>query len=54
MYNLKVHQRNKHGNQLNKAPTTLSVGPDGGRAPTTYHAPGPEVGRAPTTVSVPP
>ena len=39
LYNLKVHQRNKHGNQPYRAPTKMSVGPYGSRAPTTVSIP---------------
>ena len=46
--------QNQYHGPYSRAPTTISVAQDGGRAPTTYYAPGPEVGRAPTTVSVPP
>jgi hypothetical protein len=46
--------QNQYHSPYSRAPTTISVGQDGGRAPTTYYAPGPEVGRAPSTVSVPP
>jgi hypothetical protein len=46
--------QNQYYGPYSRAPTTISVGQDGGRAPTTYYASGPEVGWAPTTVSVPP
>ena len=39
LYNLNVHQRNKHGNQPYRAPTKMSVGPNGSRAPTTVSIP---------------
>jgi hypothetical protein len=38
-YNLRRHIKNKHENKPNRAPTTLSVGQDGGRAPTTVSVP---------------
>ena len=39
MYNLNVHQRNKHGNQPYRSPTAMSVGPNGPRAPTIVSVP---------------
>ena len=39
MYNLNVHQRNKHGNQPYRAPTKMSIGPNASRAPTTVSNP---------------
>ena len=57
-YNLRVHERNKHGIASSsfgqyggRAPTTVSVGQNGGRAPTTVSV-GQDGGRAPNTVSV--
>ena len=39
LYNLKVHHKNKHGNQPYQATTKMSVGPNGSKAPTTVLIP---------------
>ena len=46
-WNMKINNGSKHEN---KAPTTISVGSEGGRAPTTYRESGPDVGPAPTSI----
>ena len=35
-----------------QAPTTISVGSEGGRGPTTYQDSGPDVGPSPTSIQV--
>ena len=45
----KTYQAHATHHNQSRAPTTISVGHDGGQAQTTYRAPGPEVGWAPTT-----